>query len=87
MTNTKEYNDAVEKIAKAINDTLLSLEIEDIVKFTTDALGIEIVSRESEPQEGDIICHPNTDYKGLGAYIARRNNKPAVYVENIKGVK
>lgn len=73
-----------------------------ISKLALDALNVGVVSKESEPQEGDLVksTHKNLPYdpsywryesgsednKRWNHQVLQRNGKPAVYVENI-GVK
>ncbi len=67
MTNTKEYNEAVEKLASIINkkrafvpkfddyEPIIQEGLRDTIKTIINALGIEIVSRRSNPQINDLI--------------------------------
>ena len=77
---TKEYNEAVEKLGKAFLDRIYQGDLpvtysdarkvfSELAKTAIEALNVEIVSRESQQ----------------GALVTRKNNKPAVYVENIGG--
>lgn len=107
MTNTKEYNEAVEVLARLFfikvgeENKAPPLSVEqcvNLVKTAIDALGIEIVSRENLPKEGDRIINTNTGshlwFDGSENHtriassksnvIVCRNYKPAVYLETIK---
>lgn len=121
MTNNPREQ-AIETLAdilakKDIEANNSELKYEILAKAILDALNIEVVSKESEPQEWDFInvygatgeaiikngvigvYNDDTEYPEFYPWlnesedelekynqIIQRNNKPAVYVENI-GVK
>lgn len=102
MTNNPREQ-AIEKIAMIIVSGRDFFTSRQTAAEILDALNIEIVSKESEPQEGDLVKATRYNggvqvlydfFKTTGAWISdikifgivQRNNKPAVYVENI-GVK
>lgn len=95
MTNTKEYNEAVEKISKTVGNIDKAFSMEDIIKFTIDALGVEIVSRENakvyeckidevdfDNQIASFKVPENFEVFAGTYYIS--SHKPAVYLETIK---
>ena len=107
MTNNPREQ-AIQKLAKIIEakasyDEHYSVidNCKAIAKAMLDALNVEIVSKESEPQEGDIGRDeflPVAKFNGsewvavneygsfTGTEIIRRNNRVVQYMENI-GVK